>query len=285
LGNKNFYVVPNAFSLPYTDDDDCAPDGVDSGSSDEAAARDYYGLSEDGTYAGHGTCTASLATGKYYGVASNATLMLVKWVNGEKDQSQPKAQRASLPFQLAAARPAALADAFAFAIDDYKTKKQNHGAGSLKAVLSFSFGKITLMCPVDFANCLSGFPISEDDSGTAPGFQPVLRRRVQDAMDAGMTVIIASGNEGQNGTTLDQRTPQALGTADGGLITVGAVNNNGSLVPSSTPEKPGIGGSLTLYAQGSDVVCASNTLLSEEDTQTRDGSSFAAAQIVSPLLS
>jgi hypothetical protein len=99
-------------------------------------------------------------------------------------------------------------------------------------------------------------------------------------MDAGMTVVIAAGNEGQNGTTLDQRTPQTLGTVDGGLITVGAVNNNGSLVPSSMPEKPGIGGSLTLYAQGTEVVCASNSLLSEGDTQTRDGSSFAAAQVV-----
>jgi hypothetical protein len=152
LGNKNYHVVSNAFSLPDTDDDDCAPDGTESGTADEAAARDYYGLNSDGTYTGHGTCTASLATGKFYGVASNATLMLVKWVNGEKDQSQPKAQRANLPYQLAAARPAALADAFAFAIDDFKTKKQNQGAEGLKAVLSFSFGRITSINLVAFVN-------------------------------------------------------------------------------------------------------------------------------------
>jgi hypothetical protein len=98
-----------------------------------------------------------------------------------------------------------------------------------------------------------------------------------------MMVVIAAGNEGQIGITLDQRTPQVLGTADNDIITVGAINNNGSLIPSSTPEKPGIGGSLTLYAQGTDVVCASNTLLSENDSQMREGSSFAAAQIVSFL--
>ena len=96
-----------------------------------------------------------------------------------------------------------------------------------------------------------------------------------------MTVVIPAGNEGQNGITLNQRTPQVLGSSGNGLITVGAVNSNGSLVPSSTPEKPEAGGSLTLYAQGTEVICASNVLFSETDTQIREGSSFAAAQIVS----
>jgi hypothetical protein len=124
-----------------TPEDDAAPDGTESGSTDEAAARDYFGLNFDGTYSGHGTCTASLATGSLYGVSSSATLMLVKWLNGQRDQSKPADQRAKLPYQLGPARPAALADAFAFAISDYKTRKKVHGSENLKAVINFSFGK------------------------------------------------------------------------------------------------------------------------------------------------
>jgi len=83
--------------------------------------------------------------GKINGVAPNATLILVKWVQGEKDPAKPKDERAKLPYQLAAARPAALADAFAFAIQDYKTRKQSFGTPNLKAVINFSFGKLFVL--------------------------------------------------------------------------------------------------------------------------------------------
>jgi hypothetical protein len=152
LLNKNYYVVSSGFTLPDTPLEDMAPGGgSEPSATDEAAVRDYFGLSPDGTYTGHGTCTASLATGNFYGVASNATLMLVKWVNGERDPSKPKEERAKLPYKLAPPRPAALADAFAFAISNYKLKKSS-GSRNLKAVLNLSFGTTVTSNATPFAN-------------------------------------------------------------------------------------------------------------------------------------
>jgi hypothetical protein len=98
-------------------------------------------------------------------------------------------------------------------------------------------------------------------------------------------VVIASGNEGLDGTTLDMKSPQNLGRVDNPLITVGGVRADGQYWANTTPERPGSGGSMTLYAQAVNVMGASNTGNAISDVRVDSGTSFAAPAIVCVLLS
>lgn len=102
-----------------------------------------------------------------------------------------------------------------------------------------------------------------------------------------VVVVIAAGNNGQDGHHyLDATVPQALGTANNDLITVGRVESDGSLWIPTTPERLGplgagrAGGSMTVYAQAKDVLTYSNKGVVELST----GTSFAAPAVVSIVL-
>jgi hypothetical protein len=65
------------------------------------------------------------------------------------------------------------------------------------------------------------------------------------AQEQDITVIIPAGNDAPTG--LHENTPQILGTADNGLITVGGVEMDGSLFTLTNPDL-GMGGSISIYA-------------------------------------
>lgn len=91
---------------------------------------------------------------------------------------------------------------------------------------------------------------------------------------------MSAGNRNEDGAYLDQFTPQNIGSsdADNGLITVGGVTSDGAYW-SDTMLDGGLGGSITVYAQAENVVVAWPT--SNSDTETVDGTSFAAPAAVS----
>lgn len=90
------------------------------------------------------------------------------------------------------------------------------------------------------------------------------------------TVICAGNNEGTS-FYLDDKTPQNLGTASNGLITVGGVTSAGVLWPQTIPSR-GFGGSISVYAQAQDVIVAS--ISSNTATTSVDGTSVAAPAVV-----
>ena len=67
--------------------------------------------------------------------------------------------------------------------------------------------------------------------------------------------VIAAGNDGVTGHSLDEWLPQRLGTATNGLITVGGVHSNGVLDDITTFDNNN-GGSLTVYALSRGVTVA-----------------------------
>ena len=77
---------------------------------------------------------------------------------------------------------------------------------------------------------------------------------------------------------MDRNTPQAIGTANNGLITVGGVSYSGVFWDQTTRDR-GQGGSISVYAASEDVVMASIT--SNTGTVTDSGTSFAAPAVVS----
>jgi subtilisin family serine protease len=89
--------------------------------------------------------------------------------------------------------------------------------------------------------------------------------------------VIAAGNEGQAGLNLGKRLPQSLGSTNNPLITVGGIENDGSLWIDTTPEGNGPSpGSITV-SLAANVQCASSTI--SNGVQTAKGTSFAAPQV------
>ena len=86
-------------------------------------------------------------------------------------------------------------------------------------------------------------------------------RTIPFAQEKDIAVVVASGNEAPD--ALDQFSPQNLGTADNSLITVGALEKDGSLFKDTTPDR-GMGGALTVYAAGRTIEVATP----ESDTST-----------------
>ena len=83
--------------------------------------------------------------------------------------------------------------------------------------------------------------------------------------------------------TLDLTTPQLHAPNYRPLITVGGVNNNGSLWPYTTPRdsRPGKSGYIDTYAQAGEVTVA---LANSQSTVVDSGTSFSAAAVVRPRL-
>lgn len=100
-------------------------------------------------------------------------------------------------------------------------------------------------------------------------------RNIPFAQQNDITVVIAAGNDGVS-SFLDQTTPQNLGTSDNALITVGALEKDGSLYTDTTPDR-GNGGSISIYAPGRDVTAASKD--SDDGTTPTTGTSVAAPAI------
>jgi hypothetical protein len=88
--------------------------------------------------------------------------------------------------------------------------------------------------------------------------------------------VVPTGNGGADGESLDEHTPQNLGTAQNGLITVGGVENHGVLAPRTT-FNGGRGGSITVYAVSENVVGASRT--GKSGTAVDSGTSLAAPAV------
>jgi hypothetical protein len=119
----------------------------------------------------------------------------------------------------------------------------------------------------------TGFPIGGAQGITAELFEDLLR----DCWENGIVTVIAAGNEGRDGIDLSQRVPQSLGRANNPLITVGGIEDDGSLWAATTPEGTGANpGSITvsLAAKGQ---CASST--EPHGSQEFSGTSFAAPQV------
>jgi hypothetical protein len=88
--------------------------------------------------------------------------------------------------------------------------------------------------------------------------------------------VVAAGNSGARGESLDRASPQKLGTVNNGLITVGGVDKNG-VFATTTSFNAGKGGSLTVYAVSEDVVGADWE--SNAGSMTDSGTSFAAPAV------
>ena len=93
----------------------------------------------------------------------------------------------------------------------------------------------------------------------------------------GVVVVTAAGNDGDQSHFLHEFLPQKLGSQDNVLITVGGTHPDGSLWIGSRPQAAGREGSISIYAQGTDIRC------SDRDGALRNeaGTSFSAAAIVS----
>jgi len=88
-----------------------------------------------------------------------------------------------------------------------------------------------------------------------------------------VTFVVAAGNK--EVPNLHQSTPQRLGTADNGLITVGGVIEDGTLFTSTTLQQSGKAGSMTVFAPAKDVKVPG------PGVDLHSGTSQAAAIVVS----
>jgi subtilisin family serine protease len=101
----------------------------------------------------------------------------------------------------------------------------------------------------------------------------VMNQAIPLAQEKDITVIVAAGNDARD---LNEITPQNLGTADNGLLTIGGVEKNGALFADTNPDI-GNGGSISIYAAARDVLCAGF----DSDSATRSvvGTSVAAPAV------
>lgn len=207
------YTVPNILTLGalYPDPAEQAPEDMTD-----------YGNSW------HGTGIASLAGGAVRGVASKATLAIVKFRN---------AARTGFSSNLVM-RPAvqsALVDAWDWVLNDVEyqyLKADTLHRPRPKFIINYSY---------------SG-ALSE---------KPLMDRYVEAAWAMDVLVTIPAGNRGAdaNPPGLHDFSPQEYGTTDNALITCGGTDENGNLWIGTTPDL-GKGGSITTYAQGYNVSVA-----------------------------
>jgi subtilisin family serine protease len=101
---------------------------------------DYSGvtLGSTGLGTGHGTGVASVAAGLTLGVASNAELMLIKYINGRQLPNSPTFPDGSPKFFLAPAKPSTVIWAWRRAMSD--ALQNNEANPFMKAVINFSAG-------------------------------------------------------------------------------------------------------------------------------------------------
>lgn len=101
-----------------------------------------------------------------------------------------------------------------------------------------------------------------------------MNRNIPFALENDIVVTIPAGNDAP--ISLDQLTPQNLGTTDNALITVGGLEKDGSLYVPSCPDV-GNGGSMTIYAAARDVKVADKDFDSQFELRT--GTSLAAPAV------
>ncbi|KAF2272251.1 uncharacterized protein EI97DRAFT_470584 [Westerdykella ornata] len=169
---------------------------------------------------GHGTKMASIAAGKTIGVAPNADLYLLKTKGAFNRGDAPD-------------RPDTALGAQAVAMLGCLNRIQFHVENRLKvdkdakSVVNMSFG----------------FPASDGESQHMEAafiefFAWAERRRIP--------VVLAAGND--NSRPLHQGIPRKCGTPDNMIITVGGVQEDGSLYEQTAPDIPNEDGSMTVFA-------------------------------------
>ncbi|KAL2065238.1 hypothetical protein VTL71DRAFT_2907 [Oculimacula yallundae] len=193
----------------------------------------------------HGSCVASLAAGRVYGVAKKAHLYPIKYKNSR-----------------GAVTELALQAAFMHVINTVMNKDSRKDGPPTTpgwAVLSFS----------------QGFGLLEGKAWqTRRNLMEVL---LKECWKNDIVTVIAAGNEGDKpGFDLSRDIPACLGTPTNPLITVGATNSQGNRLP-LTNKDTGLGGSITTSAQGdNEVRCVAP---GASGSQTQKGTSVAAPQI------
>ncbi|KAF6822864.1 tri m 2 allergen [Colletotrichum plurivorum] len=244
-----WYVGNNlAFQGKSFDDQSKAPDNTD----------DYF--VEQGGVTGHGSAAACVAGGLNLGVASNANLYLVKWKGAARTQEGARYVTVS-----------SNRESLKAALDHISETILARGLQG-KSVINFSFGI----------------------ERTNPGFADYLQyfesfSRETEAL--GAVFVMSAGNLAADRDRLGDHVPQLMGTADNHLITVGGANPDGTLWHGSEPEgqdwwganeaNDGRVGSVTVYAQGSDVVSCNGDSADSVGTSSRVGTSFASPAVVS----
>ena len=109
------------------------------------------------------------------------------------------------------------------------------------------------------------------------GFDRILRSFIDWCADNGVVLVTAAGNDGEDNRFLHEFIPQQLGSEDNILITVGGTHQDGSLWRRSRPKAAGKEGSISIYAQGSDIKCSGL----QGEVMDEAGTSFSSAAIVS----
>lgn len=232
---KDFYCVPNnLMGLPATMPGE--------GNKQVMYVPDSDKLMKDSR--NHGSCVASLATGKIYGVAKKAHLVPVRYKNSR-----------------GAAHPLAIEDAFMYVISRVsKTDKGENGPKPRPgwAVLNFS----------------QGFSHLKGQDWTDR--KALMEKLFWLCWENDIVTVIAAGNSGEfPNFDLSKDIPACLGRTDNPLITVGASNLAGLRWP-QTNRDIGLGGSITTSAQGDEVRCVHDGPVG---SQKLPGTSMAAPQI------
>ena len=134
-------------------------------------------------------------------------------------------------------------------------------------------------CPRDgsYSDIKLGFTLATTGSQeTFDRLNSVLLDNLQECWDQDIITVVPTGNSGLHGGSLDESTPQKLGTASNGLITVGGVDKDGVLHDITTLDAHS-GGSISVYAMSKDVVGADYK--TNSGSITEDGTSFAAPAV------
>lgn len=233
----------------------------------ETAVEDIGTPSKSGSCRGHGTQVAIFAAGCKTGVARNANLYLIKWVEVKMKAGVVVETQGS---------PAAQIQALQRVISVVEGSEASVSVPRGKAVLVISSGRWI-----------------EDDMKSRYGKEwEVSKALITTALgrldQLGVTVVLAAGNDGISSNPqqnpdfvplyVDQHFPLALATANSPMLVVGSTNNKGQLSAFSTPGRGDT--PVSLYAQGED---ASTYDLKESGTIVRSGTSYAAPIVVCAL--
>lgn len=224
-------------------------------------------------YTGHGTGVAAIAGGTNFGVASKANLHLIKMsqrvrrfkVNPKPNEDKVEDVPAYSSYQTVAWSIRAVFEHW----DSLEERKPPNGA-----VVNLSIG---VYAP----------PPSEHDLNPEMDFMlDVFLRFVVDAKLDGISFVFAAGNvvEGDASSMgyLDEYFPCALGTPSSDYLTVGGVNDDGTLWPETRYKSKGTSDQSPrpdIWAQASRITIANRG--GGAPIPDQKGTSFAAPAVVS----